>query len=108
MSVDWADIVARVDFRFPLRIGVAYEPARDPDPLGRLVFVLNAPDVNTGMPTKIYRAVESREMPDVASAVKYLRRYALDMLSHELDEWLTFDGRRVTDPHAGDRARRAA
>lgn len=96
----WADIIDRLEVKFPFKVEVRAEVTRDDQ--CRIQCTLHVPDVITGEPTMVHQIDYPPPLDRVDDPYWYLRKFILRSLAHELDEGIVVDGVRIFDPHQAD------
>jgi hypothetical protein len=63
------------------------------------LLTLDALDVADRQPTQVETSVVYDELAPAGVVAQIVKRAVIDLLLHEVDEWMTLDGARLREPH---------
>ncbi len=95
--IDWQDLIARISLTdFPLRVSVEYYKEGDAD---RAFIYCTVPHRETGIEVRVGNHYVLPHISKKYRAIEYIRDTIKGLVIHELDEFFTYNSKRVFDPH---------
>lgn len=99
----WHELVDRVQFDFPIKTTIAAEHAETDDiRLHVTYYVKNVEKPSEMIAVHTMEYVPPFERVSLGEALHIVRGIIVRGLEHEVDEWLCFDRKQITNPHAND------